>query len=240
MKNILICSIFAALLLTDCVSASDKKVKGSGTVTTEQRSVSSFDKIEIGGVFKVFLMQSDTESAKVEIDDNLQQYVKVYNKGNTLVLDIEKGINFQKTTQNNVYITLKDINELDIAGVCTIETNTPLTCGDLKLDMNGVTNAKLELYCDKVSADLDGVGNIKLNGETAELVVEKDGVGSFDAENLKAAKVSIRNSGVGSSNVYATKELSMRNSGVGSITYSGDAVIKSIESGGVGKIRKAK
>ena len=57
-------------------------------------------------------------------------------------------------------------------------------------------------------------------------------------QKLEAAIVNVVNSGVGSVSVYATQELSMTNSGVGSITYSGDAVIKNINSSGVGKIRK--
>jgi hypothetical protein len=50
--------------------------------------------------------------------------------------------------------------------------------------------------------------------------------------------LSIKSSSVGSVEVYASRELSIKNSGVGSLTYSGDAVIKSMESNGIGKIKK--
>ncbi len=239
MKNLLILGFLTMFLFTDCI-AFNRKVKGSGTVTTEKREVSPFDRIEIDGVFKVFLSQGDNESAEVEIDDNLQQYVVLKNEGRKLVLEIKDDINFSKTTKNNVYITVKNINELDIEGVCTVETQTPLKCADFSLEVNGVTNGNFEIYCDKLNADLDGVGNIKLRGEATELTVKKDGVGSFNSENMKAVKVNIRNSGVGSASVYASEELSMKNSGVGSITYSGDAVIKDLDSDGIGKIKKAK
>ncbi len=239
MKNILICSALIVLFLTNCISAFDKKVKGSGNVTTEQRPVSAFDKIEVDGVFKVFLTQGNAESVEVEIDDNLQQYVKVYNEGNKLILDIEKGINWSKTTKNNVYITLKNINQLDIEGVCSVETRTMLKGDYLKLEVNGVSNSTLELNCNRLEVNLSGVGNTDLSGETIEFIVKKDGVGSLKARDMKAAKVNIKNSGVGSADVYASQELEMRNSGVGSITYSGDAIIKRSDSDGVGRIRKA-
>ncbi len=239
MKKILISSILIALFLNNCMSVFDKKVKGSGSVITEARSVSSFDKIEIGGIFNVFLSQGDVENVEVEIDDNLQQYVKIYNEGNTLVVDAEKGVNWKRVTKNNVYITLKNINELNVKGVCTVKSRTALKCDNLELDVEGIGNSRLELYCHQLDIKHGGVGSIELNGETVDLIIRKNGVGHLDAKNLKADNVNIKNSGVGSAEIYASKELTIRNSGVGSISYSGDATIKSVHSDGVGKINKS-
>ena len=239
MKNILVYCIIASLFLTSCMSALNNKIAGNGDVSIEERTVTPFDEIDIDGVFKVYLTQGDTEKVEVEIDENLQQYVKVFNKGNTLVLDIEKGINWGKTVKNNVYITLKNINKLSIDGVCSVQTNTILICDHLKLDIDGVSSSSLELKCNRLVADLSGVGSSELSGEANEFTVSKDGVGSLKARNLIAAIVNISNSGVGSAEIYASQELSMKNSGVGSITYYGEAVIKSMDSSGVGKIRKA-
>ena len=238
MRKVLFCSILVTLFLTGCVSVFENKVRGNGDVTIEQRAVSSFDKINIGGVFKVYLTQGDTEQVEVEIDSNLQQYVNVYHKGNVLYLNIEKGVNWGKTTKNNVYITLKNIDQLSIEGVCAVETHTILNLENLKLDVEGVSNSSLELYCNQLDVEMSGVGNIELAGETHTLTVKKDGVGKLDASDLIAAIVNIRNSGVGSAYIYASQELSMTNSGVGSIYYSGDAVIKLMKSDGVGKIQK--
>ena len=227
-----------ALLLTNCTFIFEEKLKGNGNVTTEQRVITSFDKIDINGVFKVYLTQGDIEKVEVEIDENLQQYVNVFNEKNTLVLNIEKGISWNKTTKNNVYITLKNISQLSINGVCSVETRTALVSDHLKLDVDGVSSSSLELNCNKLDADLSGVGNTELSGKTNEFTVTKDGVGNLKASNLKAAIVNIRNSGVGGAEIYASHELSIKNSSVGSISYSGEAVIKSLDSGGVGKIRK--
>ena len=238
MKRVLFCSVIVALFLTGCISVFDKRMKGNGNVTIEERPVTSFDKINVDGVFKVYLTQGDTEKVEVEIDENLQQFVNVYNKGDILILEIEKGVNWGKTTKNNVFITLKSIDQLSIEGVCSVETSTILNLENLKLNVDGVSNSSLEVNCDQLDIDMDGVGNIKLTGETHLLTATKDGVGKLEAGNLIAAIVNIRNSGVGSAYVYASQELSMINSGVGSIYYSGDADIKLIKSEGVGKIQK--
>ena len=237
MKKILFFSVLMMFFVTVCTGCIGEKISGSGNVNAEQRPVEAFDHIKIYGVFNVYLSQGDTESVTVEIDDNLQQYVNVRNDGSKLMLGIKD--NFRKTTKNNIYITLKDIRMLEIDGVADVKTQTALRCANLKLDINGVSKCKLELYCNQLEVDLDGVGNILLTGETDEFTVKKDGVGNLDAEELKAQKVSIRNSGVGNSKIYASEELSVKNIGVGSVTYSGDAKIKSLSSSGIGKTKKA-
>jgi len=214
------------------------KVRGSGTLTKEERAVSPFDKIVVNGAFTVYLTQGDTESVEVEIDDNLQQYVEVRNEGSKLVLDIQDHVNFSKTAGNNVYITLRNIELFDVSGVCKLKTTGSLNCDQLTFKVSGVANGELELYCNKLNVNISGVANLDLHGETTELDIKQSGVGKFNAMNMIAAIVTVVNSGVGSVSVYATQELSMTNSGVGSITYSGDAVVKTMKSSGVGKIKK--
>ena len=238
MKKSLLFGTVVVLFLISCISCLDRKVKGNGDVTVEQREVSSFDKINIDGVFKVYLSQGDTEEVEVEIDENLQSYVNVYNKGSSLFLDIEKGVNWGKTTRNNVYISLKNIEQLNIKGVCSVATQTFLSQDDLKLVLDGVSNSSFTLISNNLDVKFNGVGNIELIGEVNTFNVVQNGVGSLNASDLNAAVVNIKNSGVGNAYIYAYEELYMKNSGVGSIYYSGDAVIKSVESSGVGKIHK--
>ena len=71
MKNILIVSILTAIFLNSCLWSFEKSgIKGSGTVTKEQRAVSPFDKIDITGAFTVYLSQGEVESVVVEINDS--------------------------------------------------------------------------------------------------------------------------------------------------------------------------
>jgi hypothetical protein len=237
MKNTLILSLLSFFLMTGCFLQDG--IRGNGNVTKEQRTVSSFDKIEIAsGPFTVHLLQGDTESVEVEIDENLQQYVEVQNEGGKLVVRVKDGFRIEKTTKNNIYISLKTIDIFSVSGVCTIKTTGTLKCSSLTLTISGVTDCELDLSCDKLVANISGVTNIELRGNATELSIKQSSVGSLNAKKLIAEKADIINSGVGSVSVFANQELSLHNSGVGSITYSGDAVIKSIHSSGVGKISK--
>ena len=238
MKNILISIALVLLTCHSCIFANNGKEKGNGNVTTEQRTVSPFSSIKIGGVMNVYLTQGDTESVTVEIDENLQQYVTVRNDGNMLILDSKDK--FRKATKNNVYITLKNIDGLNIGGVGNIQTQTAIKSDRLKLGVGGVANLRLEVDCSALEADCNSVGKIELRGITSELTVKNSGVGSITTKELKAEKVSVINSGVGKVHVYASQELTINNSGVGNVTYEGDAVIQSVNNSGVGSIKKVK
>ncbi|MDR2040641.1 MAG: DUF2807 domain-containing protein [Bacteroidales bacterium] len=240
MKNLSISVVFILFFGTGCISISINSKpgeKGNGSVTIEQRSISSFDKIDFDGVSNIFLLQSDIEKVEVEIDDNLQKHIHVYNNGHTLVIKFA-DVHLEKTTKNNIYISYKEMNQLAANGVGNVKTQNILNSEHFKLNVTGVGNVDLELNCNTLDADFDGVGNINLRGKTDHFYVKKDGVGSLNAKGLIAEFVDIHNSGVGSASVYANEELKLKNSGVGSISYSGDANIKSINSDGVGRIKK--
>jgi len=239
MKNILIISTITALLLTSCVfNINDSRIKGSGTVTREQRDVLPFTGIEvIGGSYTLHLLQGENESVEVEIDDNLQQYVEVKNVGNELVLSNKDNVNFN-STQNNVYITLKNIDLLSILGVCNVKPVSTLNCDELAINVSGVFNGELSLNCNELNVIINGVGNLELYGKTEKFNAFMSGVGNINSMNLEAGKVTASNTGVGSVSIYATEELSMTNTGVGSISYSGEAQVVSLNSSGIGKVKK--
>ena len=239
MKNILIISTITILLLSSCVlNINDSRIKGSGTVTKEQRRVSSFSGIEvIGGSYTLHLTQCIYESVEVEIDDNLQQYIEVKNIGNELVLSNKDNVGI-KPTQCNIYITLQHIDLLSVLGVCNVKSFSALNSDELAVNVSGVVNGELKVDCNELNVIINGVGNLELCGVTDKLNVTMSGVGNLNSMNLNAANVTAKNTGVGNINVYATEGLSLTNTGVGAISYAGDAKVEILNSSGIGKIKK--
>ena len=217
--------------------SADRKIKGNGHITTERRTISSFSNIKIGGALDVYLSQDDKENVDVEIDDNLKQYVLVSQKGETLVIDTKNKKDF-KATKCNVYITLKDIKNLDISNVGEVLTQTAIKGDKIKLHISSVGSVSLELNCHEIDARFSGIGPVELNGETSEFVFKKSGLGKLNATELNAKIVKVKNSGLGNISIYASQELNITNSGLGSITYAGNANITTINSSGLGKIKK--
>lgn len=219
-------------------AASAQAVKGNGKVVKQERAIAAFSAIEIDGVLHVYLAQGDTESLTVEADENLLDIIETINKGNKLIVGLKKGVEMKKAKRNNVYITLRNIDDLKINGVVQVESTTPITVGELDLDIGGVSNTNLDLRCDHLNAHADMVGSLTLRGQVKEANIKNKGVGSLKAFDLQVDKLTLNNSGVGSAEVSAQKEISINSSGVGSVRYKGDPVVKDLRSSGIGKVKK--
>lgn len=232
-------SLLTLLCLTYVVTtACAQKVSGNGNVVEENRPIESFSAIKIGGVLNVYLTQGDTESLTVEADENILDLIETENRGNTLVVRLKKGIDIKKAEQKNVYVTLRTLDKLEIGGVVSVKSTTPLVTDQLDLDIGGVSNTDLEVECDRLDARADMVGSLVLRGKAREANIKNGGVGSLKAFDLEVDRLTIKNSGVGSAEVMAQEEISITSSGVGSVRYQGDAVVKELSTSGIGKVKK--
>ena len=97
-----------SLLVFSClaVTAQDHKtIEPSGNIVTKDVSVKPFDAIRAKGLYELILSQGNTESVKIEADDNIQNLFSVSNEGSTLVIDMpelrDKNINFKNDRFNN-------------------------------------------------------------------------------------------------------------------------------------------
>ena len=226
------------LSLNTVVFAFAQDVKGNGNVVKQEREIQPFSKLKIGGVLNVYLSQGDTESLTIEADENLLDMIETINRGDKLTIRLKEGIEIKKAKQKNIYLTLKNIDDLEIGGVVNVETTTPLQVTNLDVEIGGVSNTDLDLRCETLTADAQMVGTLTLRGEVQEADIKNAGVGNLKAYDLKVDRLTIKNSGVGSAEVYAQDEISITASGVGSVRYKGDPTVKELNTSGMGKVKK--
>jgi len=229
--------LFAFLISTNVMHA-QKKWKGDGNVVKEERTFDAFEQLELSGVFNVQLSQGENEKVVVETDQNLQVLVETINENGKLIIKSKKGIKNIKSTKMNVYVTVADINYLEIGGVGNTSCTSLLTLDNLNLEVSGVGNTSLELDCEELNAELSSVGNIELAGEVETAFIENSGVGNLNAFDLEVLNLDLENSGIGNAKVYASNELSVENSGMGNLYYKGNAILKDFETSGMGKVKR--
>ncbi len=215
-----------------------RKVRGNGDVTTEVHDVKAFSELELSGVLNVFIEQGDQEKVEVETDDNLHEYVIIENRGKTLIVDTQERISIKRKKKMNVYVTVRDIDRLKISGVGNVETSETIRLKDLDLRVKSVGNVNLDLEADELYARLSSVGNVSLSGKIGKADIDNTGVGKLAAYDLHNEVLKLRASGVGKTEVYASKELAIKSTGVGNVYYKGDAVITDLNVRGVGKVKK--
>lgn len=174
-------------------------IQGSGNIISENREVNNFKSIKIKGQGNVYLTQSDTVSLKVESDDNILGELKTQVIGSTLEIGPSAGVRCLSPTEEiNIWVSIVDINDLDVSGSGNIYGQTKLQSNDLNINISG--SGKLELDLDVTSLDIDisGSGNAILKGTADSHQYNISGSGKLYAYDLitKSSEVTISGSGM--------------------------------------------
>ena len=230
MKKILFASLTGLLLSSFSHAQDDNKretIEGNGKMVTRDVAVSSFNALQASGVYELKLSQGNKESVKIEADENLQQYFNVRNEGNKLVIDMEKlkNKNLKNSGKMRVYITFKNLKELQLKTVGNVSSEDQLSFDDLDLNTKSVGNVDLNFTAKKLDLESSSVGNLKLSGKANEAVVKHTGVGSLQAGNFVVQTMNIENTGVGSAEVNAEKNLKVKDSFLGKVKNKGNATV---------------
>lgn len=203
-----------------------KKIEGSGNVVTKDVAVKSFDELSASGIYSLQLVQGSSESVKIEADDNLQELFEVKNEGSKLVIGMKKDVNIQTKGKLKVYVTFRKLKNMDLNMVGNVSSDKNLSFEDLKIHNNSVGSVDLQLTAGKLEIKNQSVGNVKLSGKADNAIVKNSGVGSLQAASLVVQTMDIDNSGVGSAEVNAEKELKVKDSFLGKVKNKGNAPVK--------------
>ena len=230
MRRILLASA-VGLLLSGAAAAQDreqKTIEGNGKLVTRNVDVKSFNALKASGVYELKLSQGSTESVKIEADENLQELFQVHNEGSKLVIEMEKLKNTNLKTKNKmrVYVTFKNLKDLELSTVGNVSSDKQLSFSDLEFRNKSVGNVDLELTANKISVENKAVGDVKLSGKAQDAVFTNKGVGSFKAGDFVVQTVNIENKGIGSAEVNAEKELKVSDNMMGKVKNKGNAPMR--------------
>lgn len=227
----------AGIAPVNCSGDKDKNIKGSGNVITRTIEVQPFSKLEIGGIFDVYITQGNTESVQVEADDNLIDLVKVENVRDALVLNSECQSNVHRPFTMKIHVTVKNLNELNFTGIGDVHAEGSINGGQLLIENSGVGDVKLNLEYDKLKVVYSAVGNIVLSGNVKDVEMDCSGVGNVKAYDLKVQHLELNHNGVGNAEVQAVESLDIDFSGIGDVYYKGSPSKKNIQKNGIGNVK---
>jgi len=211
-------------------SAQDERetIEGNGKSVTRDLPVKSFTELEASGVYELKLTQGNTESVKIEADENLQQYFTVSNEGSKLIIDTKKlkNKNLKGKVKMKVYVTFKNLKSMELNTVGSVQSENQLVFDDLDLKSKSVGNMAMKLTANKINIENKGVGNLELAGKAQDAVVKNKGVGALEASDFVVQTMDIDNSGVGAASVNAQKTLKVKDSFLGKVSNKGSAPVR--------------
>lgn len=223
---------------SSCRYFGGERISGDGHVVTQQRSTGNFNSVDVSGGIKVHVRQDAANSVKVEADQNLMEYIDVYNDGNTLVIKEKEGFNLDPSKDIVVYVAAPVFKDIDVSGACDIIGDNTISGGDeLNMHVSGSGDIVMAVALPKVSAEISGSGSINLKGQATNFSAHVSGSGDVKCFDLVTDTTELDLSGSSDAEVTANKQLNIEASGSSSISYKGNASVSQNISGS-GSVKK--
>jgi len=226
MKNLAVI-FFLAIIICSC-----RGVNGSGNIKTEHRDVNQFDGVETSGSVDVDIKNGNTAGVEVEADDNVLPYIVTEVHDGILNVHYKSGMYFNNT-HAKVYITASTLSKLHSSGSADINAIDGIkNDGDIDIRVAGSGNINAVLDAPTITASASGSGNLVLKGKTRNFNCQVSGSGDVKCKDLLSENTTVRVSGSGTAQVYASVSLKADAAGSGDIRYSGNPQNPNIHTSG--------
>jgi hypothetical protein len=207
---------------------------GSGNVITETREVADFDEVSVCCGMHLLLEQGDSESVRLEGDDNILDKIKTSVKGDTLVIEYETGLkNIRPTKRVRAYVVMPVVRGVKTSGGSKL-TASELIADDFELSVSGGGSADIDyLEADTLTLDASGGGSVNIaSGEVDDQSVKVSGGGDYSAADLKSQTAELDAEGGGNATIWVVDELDVSASGGSKVQIYGTPRITQNTSGG--------
>ncbi|MDR1507442.1 MAG: DUF2807 domain-containing protein [Treponema sp.] len=224
MNRITMFSMIFCIVSLNGVFASGRK-EGNGDVVLINRGISSFNSIELSSKALVNIYQNDTDKVTVEIDSNLEQFVKTNIRNNTLEIGEKVGVSLNPNKYTiNVYV--KNISRIKVSGQGNVNINNVLETDNIELKISGSGKIGGKIESNNLVADISGSGEINISGVCPQIELKISGSGNINTPDMDVESALVEISGSGETKIDVKRELIGRISGSGNIFYKGTPKIE--------------
>jgi hypothetical protein len=213
------------------------KIKGSGTMKTEERPLNSFTNIQANGCYHLVITQDTFQKVVIKTDDNIMPYVTTEVSGGKLKIFFSPRYRNYDPTSVTVYISSSLIEDIGLSGSGTVRSTNQLKTKKPHYRVSGSGSMNLSVVAESIETAISGSGTIELNGSASSAKYDISGSGNMNALSLVSPDVKVKISGSGDCLVNAENSLDVNISGSGKVSYKGAARIISHISGS-GKIKR--
>jgi len=244
--SVMILSMLACQVVS-IAPAGGGTVRGSGTVVEETRAVSGFTGVELATIGTLHIQTGNSESLRIEAEDNLMQYLLTEVRGGRLsIANRGEGVNLQSTRPIHYYLTVTALDTIVISSSgdveapdlqagrfsATIHSSGNLEMGDLQagtLTVNITSSGNVTmgtLNADTLEVDISSSGNLKIaGGEVGRQTITISSSGEYTAQDLQSTEADVRLSSSGSATIRVRDRLRANLSSSGEVRYAGSPTV---------------
>lgn len=238
MRSLLLLSAMLFLTLGTLDAQWGREIKGSGNVVTQDREINNFTEIKSCCSMKVIATKGASCSVKVEVDDNLQQYIETQVNGDRLVIKRTGNKNIDPTGRVTVYVTLPELSGLYASSSSDLIVKSPFSGDRLDVDVSSSAEIEVEFTGNRVNVEGSSSGTVRLSGRADRTDVDVSSSARINGQEFTSKELDAEASSSGKVRMKVTNEVDADVSSGGKVEYSGNpSKVHSDESSG-GKVRK--
>lgn len=167
----------------------------------QTRNVDTFTKISFRVPGKLYVRQGSPQKVEIEGDKDALKETVVKVEGSRLIIAREgkwSSWSFGKNDEVTVYVTVKDIDALNVSGSGDLIGETKIVARELSLNVSGSGNLKVEAdVSGDMEADVSGSGDLYVKGRCSSFNSDVSGSGKVNAAVVVANRADFGVSGSG-------------------------------------------
>ncbi len=214
--GLIILTIVLATVITIPVTA---QIRGNGDLTKKMHSVDDFNALVVSGARDVILLQGDNFTVEVETDANIQEYITLEVKNNTLYFGFSNN-KIKKYKELKYYVTAPEYVNIKSSGASNVSSTGVLSGDNLKLNVSGASDVNLKVDYKNIITKISGASDVTLFGSTISSVVESSGASEFHGKDLQTTSSVVNASGASTCFVNAKANLTYEVSGASDVRYT--------------------
>jgi hypothetical protein len=218
--------------------------------TNKILELSEFQSIYVNSNYTVYLKQTNKQEVKVEALTDIYSLTEIKVENGVLLINVErKPDNPNKSIWSKiddiklnptmkVYVSVKNVNELQVNGGGKIVSENSIASDNLSLGVAGSGTLDLDIKGKTIRTELSGSGTIILKGYASFNDILMSGSGNLNAFNLELETAKIKNAGSGVAEVNVSNSLEAAVVGSGSVKHKGNTKTVTKKQYGAGVVER--
>lgn len=225
----------AGILVAARIILDQDTIKGNGRKVSKNVNIGEFDKVNVKGRFTVRLTQGGNSQLKINADENLVPQIESEVEDGELNVRLKGKIS--RKDKIELFITADSFKEIEMRGGANFEGDE-LKGETLDLKTSAGSHGSLKIDYKELKCETNSGAVLSLSGRTALATLMASSGSSLIAQELIAQKAEAKASSGAHMSISVSDQLDVEANSGGSISYSGNPVIKQINSNSGGSISK--
>ncbi len=180
--------------------------------------IRDFQKIKVGGTFDVKVKQGTEYKLEVAARNERDlNDLDIEKSGDALSIAFENRF-FKDREKVVVYITMPNIEGLDISGASKIQVYRFKNMDDLDVEISGASKAAIDIEANNLTINDSGASKLSIRGEVKNLDIDISGASKIEAENLNITHAKVNASGASDVNLGKVESLDSNTNGAAKVT----------------------